>query len=96
MAVRQAGRRITVNKNNQHITKATESIWVSVIDSQFAGEHRSLFAESAILVQLPNGKEQVIGVQQHVRFDGRRLRTNRAIAQRIARSIRARENRKQA
>ena len=79
----------------QVIVEAVPGIRVSVIDYEFAGYVDENVAESAILRTLPNGKEEVIGIQHHGRHrEGKRRKSNRDIAFGIAKSIRAREARK--
>ena len=82
-------------ESNQHITKATKTIAVSVINATFAGGTTTL-AESAILLDYDTPQERIVGIEYHGRGEGRTPRTNRAIACQIARSIRAREARKEA
>ena len=78
---------------NQHLTKATKTIAVSVIDFRYLGtnEYSDRLAESAIILNYGTPEERIIGVQVHGRGEGRKPKTNRAIACGIARSIRRRE-----
>lgn len=78
-------------QRNQSLVQAVPGIKVSVINAHRDSDN---LAESAIIRTLPNGKEEVIGIQWHGRHgrDGTaRRKTNRAIACQIARQIRKRE-----